>query len=65
VPVCDICGETEDRLYKCKQCGARFCEWCGSIDDSLCSNCFDEEDDDEYEEDDEEYGEDLFYDRSR
>ena len=66
MPVCDICGESEDSLYRCKQCGARFCEWCGSIDDKLCSNCFDEEEDDtDYkDEPDEEPGEDLFYERS-
>lgn len=66
MPVCDICGESEDELYRCKKCGATYCEWCGSIEDALCSNCFEEEDYTEEENEPfEEPGEDLFYDRSR
>jgi len=49
MPECELCGETEDKVYKCKVCGTRFCEHCGSPEDKLCIDCLDEE---EYDEED-------------
>jgi hypothetical protein len=48
MPECECCGEIEEKIYKCKRCGAIFCEYCGSPEDRLCIGCLDEED---YEED--------------
>jgi len=53
MPECEICGETDVTLYRCKKCGSRFCEYCGSVDDKLCIDCLEEEG---YEEEDEEEG---------
>jgi hypothetical protein len=56
---CKFCGDDESPLYKCKECGELYCEFCGSVEDKICSDCFD------YNEDDykiENYGEDLEYD---
>lgn len=64
MPVCDLCGESEDTLYKCKKCGVSFCEWCGSIEDGFCSDCFEEVEYDEDEPEPFEAGEDVFYRRS-
>lgn len=54
MPKCDKCGEEEDQLYKCDNCGEMFCDWCGSKEDKLCIDCMedDEEDWDAEEEDD-------------
>ena len=40
---CELCGETEDKIYICIVCETRFCEYCGSPDDRICFNCLDEE----------------------
>lgn len=54
--MCAICGVESDELYKCKVCGDRFCEECGSVKDKLCLFCLEEEEDydvneeEEYEE---------------
>lgn len=39
--VCEFCG-TEDEVYKCKRCGALFCEYCGSVGKRLCVDCLGE-----------------------
>jgi hypothetical protein len=51
MPECECCGETEDKIYKCKRCGTNFCQFCGSPMDKLCIECLDEEEyDEDYEE---------------
>lgn len=47
---CEICGEPVDTVYKCKVCGANFCEECGSVEDKLCLMCLEEEEDEDWEE---------------
>jgi hypothetical protein len=44
MPECEICGEESDKLIKCKNCGAKFCEDCGSPIEKLCEFCAEEED---------------------
>ena len=53
MPKCKLCGEDEDKLYKCTKCGAQFCDWCGDTEERICIECLDAEDDD-YADDDEE-----------
>jgi hypothetical protein len=43
---CRFCGDDESTLYKCKECGELYCEFCGSVEDKLCSDCMDYDDDD-------------------
>jgi hypothetical protein len=43
MPECEICGEESDKLIKCKSCGAKFCEDCGSPIEKLCEFCAEEE----------------------
>jgi hypothetical protein len=51
MPECELCGETVDKVYKCKICGTKYCDICGLPEDRICINCLDEEDYyDEYEE---------------
>ena len=51
MPLCTICGEDADIVTKCRECGARFCIFCGDHDDKICDFCYDEnnvdDDDDE------------------
>jgi hypothetical protein len=49
MPTCDICREEEDTLTKCTTCGSNFCEYCGSIEDKLCVDCYEYGDTDESE----------------
>jgi hypothetical protein len=49
---CELCGENEDKLYRCKKCGTRFCEYCGNSEDRICIDCLEEEDSEDYEDDD-------------
>jgi len=49
VPECELCGENEEKLYKCKTCGTMFCEYCGVVEERICLNCMVEV---EYEEED-------------
>lgn len=53
MPECEICGEEADKFTKCKSCGAKFCEDCGSTVEKLCEFCAEEQKhgDDEDEED--------------
>ena len=44
MPMCEICGETEDNVYTCKKCRVKFCEYCGDVESSLCLDCLAEED---------------------
>ena len=49
MPLCTLCGEDADSVTECKECGAKFCEFCGAPDDKLCEYCIDDvdnEDDD-------------------
>ena len=39
MPQCEFCGYSEDHVYKCKKCGIKFCEECGSETDELCLFC--------------------------
>jgi len=45
MPKCEICGEEEEHVYKCKKCGTAFCEFCGSPEDKLCIDCLDKAED--------------------
>jgi predicted nucleic acid binding AN1-type Zn finger protein len=54
MPECEICGEESDILYKCKSCGAKFCEDCGSPIEKLCEFCAEEEEFDDEDIEDEE-----------
>jgi hypothetical protein len=51
---CEICGEVESPITKCKTCGRKFCEYCGSDEDTLCIECL-EYYDDEYKDDEEDW----------
>ena len=63
LPVCEVCGEEETTVTKCKTCGTKFCEYCGSNDDKLCIECMDYKEDDEegYTEDDDERNKAKFF----
>jgi hypothetical protein len=50
MPICELCGEEEEVVTKCKSCGKLFCEYCGVDESRMCMECLDEEDD-EYDED--------------
>lgn len=50
MPECYICGMETEPVYRCKMCGERFCDDCGSPSDKLCLYCL-EEDEEEDEED--------------
>jgi hypothetical protein len=54
IPECEICGEEADKLTKCKSCGAKFCEDCGSTIEKLCEFCAEEQEIDGDEDADEE-----------
>jgi hypothetical protein len=58
MPECEICGEESDKLITCKNCGAKFCEDCGSPIEKLCEFCAEEEevDEEDLEDVDEESG---------
>jgi len=45
MPECEVCGEQVDKVYKCKNCGTRFCEDDGSVSEKLCIYCMEEEED--------------------
>jgi len=51
MPGCDLCGETEPKVYTCKVCGSKFCEYCGSIEDRTCTDCMDYDEDEESDDD--------------
>ena len=48
MPECYMCGMETEPIYKCKVCGERFCDDCGSPKDKLCLYCL-EEDEEENE----------------
>jgi len=55
--VCEICGEEEPVIVKCKVCGTRFCEFCGDQAEKLCIECSDsdrDDDDTDYPDEDDE-----------
>ena len=37
--VCEICKKKVKTVYKCKECGAKFCEKCGEKDREMCEDC--------------------------
>ena len=39
ISLCAICGQEENAVVKCKTCEARFCEYCGSVEDKKCIEC--------------------------
>ncbi|MCW1301281.1 MAG: hypothetical protein QW507_01880 [Candidatus Nanoarchaeia archaeon] len=45
MPRCEICSNEVSKVYKCKSCGAKFCENCGDVDKLICEDClaFEEE----------------------
>jgi len=47
MPICNVCGEEEEIVTKCKTCGANFCEYCGEVEAKQCIECYDDSDDDE------------------
>jgi hypothetical protein len=51
LPSCEVCGEEEDTLTKCKKCGVKFCEYCGSVEGKLCIDCIENDDDWDYDDD--------------
>ncbi len=54
MPECYICGMETEPVYKCKVCGERFCDDCGSPSEKLCLYCLEDEKEDydeNYEED--------------
>jgi hypothetical protein len=55
MPTCEVCGEEEETVTKCKSCGTRFCEYCGLVEDKQCMVCqdFNDEGDSKKDEDDE------------
>jgi hypothetical protein len=59
MPECQLCGETEEELYRCKKCKSMFCEYCGSPEDKACIDCLDSEEEDSEEDDDFSYVEDA------
>lgn len=54
MPECQLCGETEEELTRCKKCKSMFCEYCGSQEEKTCIDCLDSEEED-YEDDDIDY----------
>lgn len=39
MPVCAICEEVVDKVYRCAGCGIDFCKDCGDPRNSLCILC--------------------------
>ena len=39
MPVCTICEEVVDKVYRCADCGIDFCKDCGDPRNSLCTIC--------------------------
>jgi len=39
LPKCDICKKNVKKLFKCKYCGAMFCENCGDYKNNICKDC--------------------------
>ena len=52
MPKCDLCGIDEDQLYKCKECGRKFCEWCGDVNEKMCIDCLDALEDEDWDDED-------------
>ena len=55
MPTCEVCGEDEDTVTKCKTCGIKFCEYCGSREDKLCIQCMEDDDEDDDDENDDDW----------
>jgi len=41
MPVCAICEEVVDKVYRCADCGIDFCKYCGdpNPEKKLCALC--------------------------
>ena len=52
MPICEACGEDESTITKCKTCGMKFCEYCGSVEEKQCIECLDNSDDDKDDDED-------------
>lgn len=59
MPKCELCGENEEKLYRCETCGTMFCEYCGVVEDRICLNCMVDLDYEEEDYEEEEYPETL------
>ena len=46
LPRCQICGNNVEKTYKCTVCGEKFCEWCGDVNDKICIDCLDSQEQD-------------------
>jgi len=42
---CEICGQGTGKLYACKECGKKFCHYCGSVAEKLCLECLEASED--------------------
>ena len=42
MPMCELCGEYEPTIFKCKICDTLFCEYCGDAEEEVCINCLEE-----------------------
>ncbi|MCD6547291.1 MAG: hypothetical protein J7K22_01915 [Nanoarchaeota archaeon] len=42
MPKCEICGKNVKEVFKCKECGAKFCKNDGNVDALLCRYCEEE-----------------------
>lgn len=43
MPVCEICRKKVKEVFKCKECGTRFCKKCGDPARLLCKDCIEYE----------------------
>ncbi len=62
MPICDICGMEVAKVYRCRECGAMFCEECGDVEARICYDCLgwgeeEEEWEEGWEEEEEEWEE--------
>lgn len=42
---CEVCRQSTGNLYTCKECGKRFCHYCGGVAEKLCIDCLKATDD--------------------
>ena len=58
-PTCELCGVEEDTLTKCKKCGIKFCEYCGSVEGRICIDCIENDDDYDFGDDNDDSDDDY------
>jgi hypothetical protein len=61
MPTCDLCDESAEKLFECKECNTNFCATCGDPSLQLCDYCLEDNEDEEDEEDTKAYIEDDDY----